>query len=142
LHAGIRCVVNLVEEGELGHDGQALRSYQQLLTRLAGEQHLAITYLRLPIRDRDVPSATTMEAILDAIDGALDRGQPTYVHCWGGHGRTGTAIGCYLARHAIASGEEALARLQLLRRCEATEGKRSPDTEAQREMIRRWKAGD
>jgi protein tyrosine phosphatase (PTP) superfamily phosphohydrolase (DUF442 family) len=141
LEAGIRCVVNLVEEGELGHDRKPLRPYQQLLFRLAEERHVQVTYLRIPIRDQDIPSAATMRAILDAIDGAVERDQPVYVHCWGGRGRTGTVVGCYLARHGVALGDDALARLAHLRQHESTADKPSPDTPHQRDMIRQWQAG-
>lgn len=43
------------------------------------------------------PTVDQMRAILDAIDRAA--GSIVYVHCWGGHGRTGTVAGCYLVRH-------------------------------------------
>jgi protein-tyrosine phosphatase len=46
-----------------------------------------------------VPDAEMMGSVLDAIDTSLDEVGPAYVHCWGGHGRTGTAIGCWLVRH-------------------------------------------
>jgi hypothetical protein len=142
LDAGTRCLVNLVEENEVSYKtGRPLRWYHPLATQLAAEQHLEVACLRIAIRDQHVPSSATMKRILDAIDGALQKEQPTYVHCWGGHGRTGTVVGCYLARHGIATGEEALARVEFLRRFEATAYVRSPDTEAQREMIRRWEPG-
>ena len=84
LDAGIRCVVNLVEEDETNWEDQPLRSYSGLLMRLAAERHIEVTYQRLPIRDVDVPLEATMQAILDAIDGALSRDQAVYVHCWEG----------------------------------------------------------
>ena len=83
LAAGIRCVINLVEEEEKGSDGQPLRPYYPLLAKSATEEDIDITYHRIPIRDVDVPSRATMEAILDAINGAHSREQPVYVHCWG-----------------------------------------------------------
>ena len=39
-----------------------------------------------------------MREILDAIDACLQRKIPTFVHCWGGHGRTSTVIACHLIR--------------------------------------------
>jgi protein-tyrosine phosphatase len=48
--------------------------------------------MRIPVRDVDIPSPDTMRSILDAIDSAIDRCQPVYVHCWGGRGRTGTVV--------------------------------------------------
>ena len=40
-----------------------------------------------------------MLAVLDAIDIALCEGHGVYIHCWGGVGRTGTVVGCWLKRH-------------------------------------------
>ena len=64
--------------------GKTLRSYAKLLTEKARSCHLDVTYVRIPIRDVNVPSIPTMRLILNAIDTALDQGRPTYVHCWGG----------------------------------------------------------
>src|SRR3712207_6971239 len=33
-----------------------------------------------------------------------------YVHCWGGIGRTGTVVGCYLVEHGM-DGEQAIAAI-------------------------------
>jgi ADP-ribosylglycohydrolase len=82
-----------------------------------------------------------MRRILDAIDSALDTGQTVYVHCWGGVGRTGTVIGCWLVRHG-RSGQAALREVATLYSA-MSEAKRrrhprSPETESQRRMIAHW----
>ncbi|GAB6112553.1 hypothetical protein JCM14713_23110 [Desulfomicrobium salsuginis] len=53
-----------------------------------------------PVPDMGTPlvEATTCD-ILYEIDSALARGKGVYLHCWGGVGRTGTLVGCWLARH-------------------------------------------
>ena len=56
-----------------------------------------------------------MRAILDRIDAELADGQVVYVHCWGGHGRTGTVVGCWLVRRGAVP-KAALARIAELRR--------------------------
>ena len=81
-----------------------------------------------------------MRSILDAIDSAMGRRLPSYVHCWGGRGRTGTVVGCHLIRPGLASGEAALAAIERLRRKEETADKPSPETDAQRDMVRAWKS--
>ena len=142
LESGVRCVVNLVEEDEVNYStGQRLHPYQQLLNSLASKKQLDIYYARTPIRDQGVPSAQTMRGIVDLIDGALGRDQMAYVHCWGGKGRTGTVVGCYLARHGIAVGEEALQRIQWLRRNDAKAHEASPENSLQCEMVRQWPQG-
>ncbi|MGL6279293.1 MAG: protein-tyrosine phosphatase family protein, partial [Gaiella sp.] len=59
------------------------------------------TARRLPhaIVDMGVPTVPHLHRILDDVDAALAEGGSVYVHCWGGIGRTGTVIGCWLVRH-------------------------------------------
>jgi hypothetical protein len=87
-----------------------LPPYFEILAEQARAYQEEIRYQRFPIGDFGVPSQATMKAILDAIDAALAEGRKVYVHCWGGVGRTGTSVGCYLIRHGL-SGEQALAQL-------------------------------
>ncbi|MBM3281043.1 MAG: dual specificity protein phosphatase family protein [Candidatus Handelsmanbacteria bacterium] len=141
LQAGIRCVINLVEEEERNEKGETMRPYHQLLAQAAASRGLETSYVRTPVRDQDVPSAPTMRLILDVIDAALQQRQPVYVHCWGGRGRTGTVVGCFLARHGITRSERTLERISHLRRAEETSVKCSPDNEVQREMVRAWGQG-
>ena len=83
-----------------------------------------------------------MRAILDEIDRSIQKNHPVYVHCWGGRGRTGTVIGCYLARHGMAVGQEALARINFLRSALPDSTARSPETSEQCEMVILWAAGE
>jgi protein-tyrosine phosphatase len=53
-------------------------------------------WIRTPIRDGGCPTIDELRAILDRIDAELARGEVVYVHCGGGHGRTGTVVGCWL----------------------------------------------
>jgi len=142
LDAGIRCFVNLVEEGEKNEKGESMVPYQQLLAQLASSRKLETSYLRIPIHDQDVPSRPTMRLILDAIDRALGQNQPVYVHCWGGRGRTGTVVGCFLARHGMTTGEKAVERIAYMRRKEQTSAKSSPENEGQRDLVFRWGTGE
>ena len=89
-----------------------------------------------------VPSRGEMTGILNEIDGVITAERPVYVHCWGGKGRTGTVVGCYLARHAFASGERVLEMIRELRASVPGGGYDSPETERQREMVRSWRIGE
>jgi len=102
-----------------------------------------IGYRRFPIPDLGLPSHAQMAASLDAIDAALAAGRKVYLHCWGGVGRTGTTVGCYLVRHG-RTGAQALEQLagwwqQVPKH---TLFPRSPQTEAQVEFIRNWRESD
>lgn len=137
LDCGIRHVISLMEVHEVDHSGEAFVPYEELFSRLAQGQSNEVSFVRFPIRDMDVPASGTMVSILDEIDRALDGGRPVYVHCWGGRGRTGTVVGCYLVRHGL-QGEEALRRITELRRDLPDAHMPSPETEAQRNMVTRW----
>ena len=97
------------------------------------------THQPFPIDDQDVPASVELtKAALDAIDGHLVAGRTVYVHCWGGVGRTGTIIGCWLARHH-EPGQAALDRLKELWRENPKSGwRRSPETLEQEKYVREW----
>jgi len=142
LKNGIRCVINLMEEHETDHSGNGFVPYDSLLLKEARKVGIDITLLRFPIRDTDVPSRKQMTSILDAIDDAVRSGVPAYIHCWGGVGRTGTVVGCYLARHGTARGKELLAKIKELRKSDPTAYRNSPETIEQAEMVLSWNGGE
>ena len=83
LDAGVGVFIDLTEACEL-------KPYAHLLPE-------GVKHVRFPIRDVSVPTdSSEMTAILDCIDAEIERGNLAYVHCWGGHGRTGTVVGCWL----------------------------------------------
>ncbi len=112
-------------------------SYVPILRSMAEQQ---VLYHNLPISDMGLATNEGMTQILDLIDAALDRGENVYLHCMAGVGRTGTVIGCYLARHGHA-GDAALEELIRLRRNSANSLWPSPETPAQRDMVLNWPAG-
>lgn len=122
---GIRAFVDLTEEAEL-------LPYAHLLE--------SASHQRFPIRDESVPdSRENVVATLDAIDGHLGAGRTVYVHCWGGVGRTGLIVGCWLARHAL-SGQNALERLrELFAACPKASHRVSPETPEQEQYVLNWK---
>ena len=65
-------------------------------------------YHRFPIKDVNVPEPATLEAVLDNI---VRSERKAAVHCWGGVGRTGMVIGCYLVRALQLTGAQALAHI-------------------------------
>jgi protein-tyrosine phosphatase len=137
LDGGITSFVDLTESHELA-------PYDRLLEDEAGRRGALVSYQRICIQDVSVPqSPAVMHKILNAIDASIARGEVVYVHCWGGIGRTGTVVGCYLVRHGM-TGEQALEEVLKLYR--ATMEKRhrrpyTPETPAQCEWVRNWKAG-
>ncbi len=118
--AGVRTFVDLTEDGEL-------RPYAHLLP--AG-----IAHARIPVRDVTCPSAEQVRRVLDAIADGTKAGI-VYLHCWGGCGRTGVILGCYLVEQGWTP-EAALTQVQALTR--AALGKHCPETQAQAQGILTW----
>lgn len=125
LKAGITAFIDLTRE----EDG--LLPYVHLLQ--------GATHQWFPIRDYSVPaSPADMVTILDTIDEHLRQGSMVYLHCWGGVGRTGVVVGCWLARHGY-QGMAALNRLrELWRQCPKSAYRTSPETEEQEQYIINW----
>ena len=142
LDCGIRHVVNLMEASEIDHNGRYFLDYSEKLRELALKRGIDASMARFPIRDVSIPSQSLMKEILDHIDRNITEGLPTYVHCWGGKGRTGTVVGCYLARHGIAVGKDALEMIDHLRLHDANSYEPSPETREQCAMVVSWKVGE
>ncbi len=141
VEVGICTVLNLMEADELNHSSQPFQPYFEHMQAAAARKGMEVFWDRKPIVDMGLPNRAQMREILDWIDERLELGDRVYVHCWGGIGRTGTVVGCFLARHQIALGNRALDKLEELR--SVIHNRRpSPETLAQRELIRTWRVGE
>jgi Dual specificity phosphatase, catalytic domain len=141
LSAGIRTFVDLTDEEEINEDAKPVPAYRGILRSLAEDERIDITYARIPIVDRGVPSVWTMRCVLDLIDRSLADENPAFVHCWAGRGRTGTVIGCYLMRHELATTADVISKIAELRRHMPSSHDSSPHTPEQIRMVRNWKKG-
>ena len=140
LRSGIDHFIDLTEEGERTNRG-ILVPYRKIAEKEGRRLGLVVDWTRHPIRDTKVPdSPQDMAGILDAMDSALAEGRKLYVHCWGGAGRTGTVIGCWLVRHG-RTGEDALHQITEWWQGVAKAHRRpnSPNEWVQREYVRNWK---
>ena len=138
VRCGIRRVLNLMQEGEVGRLGEPFDPYQERLAEIAEKMSKSIRCQRFAIPDAGIPSVELMVEILDNIDVAIAANEPVCIHCWGGHGRTGTVAACYLIRHGM-SPEEAIRRILELR--EPLPKNHYPFDGEQPAFIQAWRTG-
>ena len=143
LAAGLRSVINLTEEDEVNGDGEVphIPAYEDALEEMGEELGDVIEIERFAIEEGTAPPADKMEMIIDAIDNEIDgRNSPTLLHCTSGNGRAWLVAGCYLARHGIAVGKDAVALLKELRAGDpALVAAKCPETIVQERFVSRWR---
>ena len=126
-HFGVRHFVDLTEEGEL-------RPYRQLLPS-------DTSYLRFPIRDVNVPkSVEAVHQLIDKMEYLMQQDRYTYLHCWGGVGRTGTIVACYEARQMEEPTLEKALEVMRSRfsKMPKASHRKSPETQEQIDFVRRF----
>ena len=128
---GINHIVDLTSSKESNEN------YLAYINEVALVFNKQIEYQKFSIQDWSTPPEEMMVEILERIDSALSEGKNIYLHCYGGKGRTGTVVGCYLAQHG-ETGERALKKIEELRKEIADKNDRSPETEEQRKMVLEW----
>jgi ADP-ribosylglycohydrolase/protein-tyrosine phosphatase len=124
----IDTIINLMELDEL----ERFTPYQKALKHVI--QNLKIHHL--PIRDMDIPDDQTLQRILDTMENDIENAKRVYVHCWGGHGRTGTVIGSWLVKEGM-NAEEALDKIKKQRLLTSFGDAPSPQTPEQIDVIKR-----
>lgn len=126
LDFGITHFIDLTEEGEL-------YPYSHLISAESKVEHhrFAIPDTWVPASFSDVMDLMKkMNEILTNPDSKI------YLHCWGGVGRTGTIVGCWIAwRHSLGY-EETIRELRTLwKNCPKSKLREIPDTCEQVEFI-------
>ena len=139
---GIRHVINLMEPTELNRAGKPFAPYEDQMTAIARAMGCVVKFDRRPIKDYGIPTRLDMVGLLDLVDRSIKSATPVYVHCLGGIGRTGTVVGCYLARHSYAAGPQILDAIQALRKNTATGSLTAPETDQQIKLVSSCKPGE
>jgi hypothetical protein len=141
LGAGAALFIDLMEADETNYAGEPFAPYASTASAMAAPA--SIVSKRFPIRDQSIPTRMAMVKILDAIDESISKQQPVYLHCWGGVGRTGSVVGCWLIRHGLATKDTVLQTIQTLRQHDKHRGARnSPETKEQEPFVRSWNLGE
>jgi protein-tyrosine phosphatase len=135
IDAGINSFFDLTRPGEL-------QTYLPALQEEAFRHGIPIDYQRMTIQDKGLPAHEKMVVLLDGLDAALASGHTVYLHCWGGIGRTGTTVGCWLVRHGLTGGQALIRLNELYRTADQSHiFPRSPETDAQVKFILDWVEG-
>ncbi len=136
IEAGFDMFIDLTRPGETV-------PYRNMLLEAAREYGTEVVHQRFSIGDFGLPTSEQMNSILDTLDEGLQAGHKIYLHCWGGIGRTGTTVGCYLVRQG-KTGAEALDQLSAWWRSvpKSQYYPRSPETPAQADFILHWSRYD
>ena len=132
LQAGFNTFIDLTKPNETV-------AYLRILQEEAKLYDVNVNHHRFAIGDFGLPTPELMTNILNTLDAELKAGKKIYLHCWGGIGRTGTTVGCYLVRRG-KTGEEALRQLaewwQTVPKSRVHV--RSPETHEQAEFVLNW----
>lgn len=139
--AGIRRFIDLTEAKEWIPGTVELADYATQVYAISKDRSIDLRCLRQAVVDHYVPSHAGMVEILDTIDESTRNNLPVYVHCMGGIGRTGTVVGCYLARHGYAAGDDVIKYIAKLRTHIDFIDWPSPESRQQVKMVMSWEKG-
>jgi len=136
IEAGFDTFIDLTKPNEIF-------PYTNVLFEEAKAYDIQAAYHRFPIGDFGLPTLEEMNVLLDRIEESLEAGHRIYLHCWGGIGRTGTTVGCYLVRQGKTA-DEALDQLSNWWRTvpKSQYHPHSPETPEQVDFIRTWAEHD
>lgn len=134
LAVGIRHFIDLTELVD------KMVPYEAILSEEARNSGIETTYQRLPIQDNSVPrDADHLAEILLSIDRHIREEGAVYAHCWGGIGRTGLVVACWLQEQGRAP-DDALAELSAKWSTveKVYRAPKSPQTPEQVSWVKRW----
>ena len=109
--AGVDTFVNL-QKSYREYGCSDYRETLKILARKPSFPPHPISFLHFPIPDLDVVKDQDMLALIDQLTDLLKKGRCLYVHCYGGHGRTGTVL---LHLLSATLGQDMKASMKVLR---------------------------
>ena len=110
--AGVTAIINLRTKSEKS----AAFDYEPECRRT----NPATSFRHFPILDQNVADDAKVELLLAELLARLEGGAVLFVHCKGGHGRTGTICALLLGRLYGLRGAAALVRMQACHDCRNT----------------------
>lgn len=138
IDSGINVIISLMKTNERYSDGTRQVPYDEDFLMLGYNRQVSAKWYNFPIPDYGLPDPKQMLNILDVIDESIAQDKNVFVHCWGGKGRTGTVVGCWLARHGDLTPLDTISEL---RKNSNNSDQPSPETKEQCDFVRSWKKG-
>jgi len=99
---------------------------------------IELEFLHYPIVDLSVPTMGQLDDIVTSSIERIQSGDVMYLHCWGGRGRAGTIGACIVGKMYGISADEALERVQRAFDTRNDGGRKSPETEGQRSLVKKY----
>ena len=128
---GITTFVNLVEEDEQLRCGPFYFAQSKKKTTLP-----KLNYITFPIRDKNIEDDEKVKQLVELLVTLVNRGEVLYMHCVGGHGRTGTIAAILLGRLYSLSAHDSLGWVQSFHDVRpVTNGRNSPESTLQRNQV-------
>jgi len=93
-------------------------------------------FVEFPIPDQFVAPTDKVFDFIEQLCVLLNAGENLYIHCWGGHGRTGTIIGCLIGRLYPISAQLALDLTSTYHHKRKPPKSRSPQGQRQCEQVK------
>jgi len=136
LGAKVTTFVNLLEIPE----SKRFTPYPETIEKIkkANDLKTEFQHISFPIPDQSIHSKNeeVVKLVWDIIR-LIDDGECVYVHCWGGHGRTGTVVSILIGLLFNVSAQTALDVNKKLHSCRIkTNGQVSPQTRTQFDQVR------
>jgi len=135
LSIGVRTFIDLTTPAD------QMEPYECFFAELEREVAMPLRRISLPIPDMRIPDAVgTMREIMGSVRKSIVQAPAVYIHCWGGIGRTGTVVGCWLRERGYDA-DSALKRVQHLYSSQMPKSRiqqQSPQTPEQRNYVRCW----
>eukprot|EP01124_Arcella_intermedia_P018556 TRINITY_DN2555_c0_g1_i2.p1 TRINITY_DN2555_c0_g1~~TRINITY_DN2555_c0_g1_i2.p1 ORF type:complete len:241 (-),score=59.51 TRINITY_DN2555_c0_g1_i2:17-739(-) len=104
LQAGVTTFINLIHGQELERM-EKYGSYFELAKKELTDNKTSYTtklnqlkYVHIPIYDKQVAPDNVVSDLVTDIQKRLKSGEVVYIHCKGGHGRTGTVVAVFLGK--------------------------------------------